>query len=358
MSGRLTRKEFIGGLVAAAGTGCVSPAARSLAEPRHGFRKMVMFKLGVNNMAGDDYLTATWADENARLPKPKFHRVAAKRLRFDEAVWRESIGLAKRRGLNAVLIDLHEAVVYPSHPEIATEGAWSPDRLRDELRRLRAMGLEPLPKLNFSTTHSAWQGVWRRRTSTPEYYRFCADLIGDVCEIFDRPALFHIGMDEEWPKAQPDEPLVLCRQGDLWFHDCRFLIDEVEKHGVRAWMWSDVFSRDVAGFLRNIPKSVLISNWYYDEIFDPAAFPKDFPSHRYWAYEKIEKAGYDQLPTGSNWSGPRNIDGTVRHCRKVIAPERLMGFLMASWKETTSVGREKLLASINQLADAIDLAGL
>ena len=355
----LTRVEFMGGMLAAASCAAASPTAGLKGGAKSdGLLKVAMLKFGTNNMAGDSYLTAEWPVENARLPKPKFHRIAAKELVFDEAVWQEATKLAKKGGLNAVLIDLHEGVVYPSHPEIAVKGSWTPDKLKEELRRLRSMGLEPLPKLNFSTTHSAWQGVWRKRTSTPEYYGFCSDLINDVCEIFETPRLFHIGMDEEWTAAQPDEPFVVCRQGDLWFHDCRFLIDEVEKHGVRPWMWSDVFRRDPEGFKRNIPKSVLISNWYYEELFDPEKFPPQFPAHGYWAYENLEKAGYDQLPTGSNWCGPRNMSMTVRHCLKTIAPERLKGFMSASWMKTTEGDKARLLSSIGELTAALEAFGL
>ena len=355
----MTRMGFMGGLLATAGCASAPSALRLAGTAKDGrLLKIAMLKLGTNNMAGEAYVTADWPVENAKLPKPKRHRIAAKELLFDETVWQEATKLAKKGGLNAVLIDLHEGLIYPSHPEIAVKGAWTPEKLTAELKRLREMGLEPLPKLNFSTTHAAWQGVWRRRTSSPAYYTFCADLIKDVCEIFETPRLFHLGMDEEWPSGQPDEPFVICRQGDLWFHDCKFLIDEVEKRGVRAWIWGDVFKNDPEGFKRNIPKSVLVSNWYYAELFDPEKFPPKFSARGYWAYENLEKAGYDQLPTGSNWCGPRNMAMTVRHCLKTIAPERLTGFMSASWMKTVPEDKAKLLSSIGELSAALEAFGL
>ena len=355
----ISRKNFAAGLLATAGCAAMTPAEKAAGAPSgKELLKVAMLKLGTNNMAGDSYLTADWPVKNAALPKPKRHRIAAKELRFDEQVWRDATKLAKKGNLNAVLIDLHEGVVYPSHPELAVKGSWTPERLRSELRRLREMGLEPFPKLNFSTTHSAWQGVWRRRTSSSAYYRFCSDLIRDVCEIFDNPRLFHLGMDEEWVSGQPDEPFVICRQGDLWFHDCKFLINEVEKHGVRAWIWSDVFRNNPEGFKRHIPKSVLISNWYYAELFDPAKFPPKFSSRGYWGYENLEKAGYDQRPTGSNWCGPRNMAMTVRHCLKTISPGRLKGFMSASWMTTTEEDKVRLMSSIGGLSGALEAFGL
>ena len=55
--------------------------------------------------------------------------------------------------MNMVVIDLGEAIQYQSHPELAVKGSWPVEKFRKELARLRGMGLEPIPKLNFSTTH-------------------------------------------------------------------------------------------------------------------------------------------------------------------------------------------------------------
>jgi len=55
--------------------------------------------------------------------------------------------------MNMVIIDLGEFPVYPSHPELALPGSRSPDWIRGEVRRLKSLGLEPIPKLNFSAAH-------------------------------------------------------------------------------------------------------------------------------------------------------------------------------------------------------------
>ena len=49
------------------------------------------------------------------------------------------------------------------------------------------------------------------------------------------------------------------------------------------------------------------------------------------AYLELEKAGFDQVPTGSNWSCDANLRGTVDFCRRHISPSRLKGFMMAPW---------------------------
>ena len=67
----------------------------------------------------------------------------------DEHWYRVTNYMAVRK-LNMVVIDIGEGLVYPSHPKLAIKGSWTPDRLRDEVLRLRGMGIEAIPKLNFS----------------------------------------------------------------------------------------------------------------------------------------------------------------------------------------------------------------
>ena len=321
--------------------------------------KAVMLYFGNNMMASDRHLSPDFLERNKDNRKARRHSIAETRFLFDYGLWKEATDLMRRGGLNTVLVELNEGVVYPSHPELAVEGSWEPSRLQDELKRLRKMGLDPIPKLNFSTTHCAWQKEWRRKTSTPEYYRFCSDIVGDVCDIFEKPSHFHIGMDEEWPDAQPDEPFVICRQGDLWLHDARFLVDEIQKHGVRPMMWSDIFRKYPKEFQKVIPKSVLVQNWYYSEMVDEKDFPKpiNFNPIGFYTYGTLEKAGYDQLPTCSNWCGPKNMGRTIRHCVKTIAPERLKGFMAAPWKWSIEANREAIMTCIAGFIGACEGAG-
>ena len=321
--------------------------------------KAVLLEFGPNGMAGDAYLTDTWYEENKADWRKARHKIAQKEMRLDRAVWNDAVELMHKGDLNAIVLNMRDGMVFPSHPELAVRGSWTPDEMRAELKRLRDLGFDVIPKLNFSTTHCAWMKEYRRMVSTPEYYRMCADVIRDVCEVFDKPSHFHIGMDEEWPDAQPDEPFVICRQGDLWLHDARFLVDEIQKHGVRPMMWSDIFRKYPQEFQKVIPKSVLVQNWYYSEMVDEKDFPKplNFNPIGFYTYGTLEKAGYDQLPTCSNWCGPKNMGRTIRHCVKTIAPERLKGFMTAPWKWSVEENREAIMTCIAGFIGACEGAG-
>ena len=268
---------------------------------------------------------------------------------FDEAMWREAVERMKEGGVNTVVLDLSEGVVYPSHPELAVKGSWSPEKLKGEVERLGKMGIEVIPKLNFSTCHDTWLGEYGRMVSTKPYYRACSEIIADVFDIFGKARFFHLGYDEETVSNQRDYLFTCVRHGELWWHDFLFFVKEVEKHGARAWMWSDYMWDHEEEFLRRMPRSVLQSNWYYGTAFMEEKDPHQ--KTRASAYALLEKAGFDQLPTGSNCYNNQNLGLTVPFCRKIIAPERLKGFMTAPWCATRPDRMQKLINSIDQLMD-------
>jgi len=66
-------------------------------------------------------------------------------LRFDRSLWDDILKKMQEAGMNLLVLDLGDGVKYESHPEIAVKGAWSTTELRSELKRLRSLGLEPIP---------------------------------------------------------------------------------------------------------------------------------------------------------------------------------------------------------------------
>ena len=271
---------------------------------------------------------------------------AADHVRFDESVWARVSAKFKNVGVNQIVIDLGEAVEYPSHPELAVKGSWSADKLRGEIRRLRSMGFEPIPKLNFSTSHDIWLKDYHRMVSSPKYYEVVKNLIRDVCEIFETPRYFHLGLDEEVPGFQNGQKIMIVRQGDLWWNDVLFFVRETERHGARAWVWSDYLRRhEPEEFARRMPKSVVQSPWWYIGKFDPE---KNLPTK---AMVRLAKLGYDVIPCSSNcYSHPGAMESVVEFCRKTFDPEHVLGFQMAPWLEMNKVFEKRWFESADQLA--------
>ena len=59
------------------------------------------------------------------------------KLQCDKKVWREVAREAVKYGFNTVFIPTVDGVKYKSHPEIAVEGAWEVEELKEELAYLR-----------------------------------------------------------------------------------------------------------------------------------------------------------------------------------------------------------------------------
>ncbi len=275
---------------------------------------------------------------------PKYrYRYAVDHMNFEEKEWLDWTRRMAEIGMNTLIIDLGEALRYPSRPELAVRDAWTPERMQKEIARLKGMGIEAIPKLNFSTCHDAWLGEYHRMVSTTEYYRVCEDVIRDTCEIFKTPRFLHIGFDEEDVRDMPLHCYASARQGELWWHDFLWFVSVVEKQGCRAWMWSDAAWHQPEAFLRRCPRTVMQSNWYYDDEWAPQADGK-FKSARaeqiLRTFDKLDKAGFEQIPCGTNWQysmqdmkGPDDMrfPNLVKYCSGHISEERLKGFLMAPW---------------------------
>lgn len=269
-------------------------------------------------------------------------------LTCDKQVWDDMLVKVADSGMNMIILDLGDGIKYRSHPEIAVKNAWTVSQLKAEIKKIRSMGLEPIPKLNFSACHGAWLGPYSRMISTKKYYEVCKNLINEVSNIFEKPRYFHLGMDEEDYKNQSSFEYVTIRQGDLWWKDFYYLVELVEKNNSRPWIWSDYVWDNEEIFFKKMPKSVLQSNWYYRNDFAESKKAREVIF-----YDKLDKNGFDQVPTGSNHSTNQNFELTVDYCKKNIDASRLKGFMQSVWRPTLQPCKQKQFEAIEQVKNVI-----
>jgi hypothetical protein len=298
------------------------------------------------NMWGD------WAH-----PKAGPYWQARPYLRFDEKLWNDILSAMVKAKMNMVVIDVGDGIQFKSHPEIPVENAWSRGKLKDELKKLRDMGLEPIPKMNFSACHDIWLKQYSRMVSTPQYYQVCKDLIAETIEWFEHPRYFHLGMDEEETVHQERFQFVCSRQSDLWWHDFGFLSDQVQSQGITPWIWGDYVWNHLEKFYKNMPRTVLQSNWYRDPVSGSGAivygsvFNMNVTAAK--TYIDVDQAGYDQIPAVSNYETPDNIPNTIKWCRDHCSKERIKGYFLTPWVPTLEAKRERHFDAINHFAAAI-----
>ena len=108
--------------------------------------------------------------------------------------------------------------------------------------------------------------------------------------------------------------------------------------------------------MKRMPKSVLQSNWYYGAEFDVSKLQEGRRPH-VEAYEWLDKAGFDQVPTGSNWSCDTNFADTVKFCDAKCNKELIKGYMMAPWTRTFDIHEAKSLEAIAQMGAVIKARG-
>ncbi|MBE6591907.1 MAG: hypothetical protein E7646_07680 [Ruminococcaceae bacterium] len=256
----------------------------------------------------------------------------------DDATWKTVTDFLPGCKINTLLIDMGEAVELKSHPELAVKGSWSREKFKDELKRLRSIGLEPLPKFNFSACHNAWMKEMMYKIGTAEYDDFCRDVIDEACELFDGPALFHLGLDEEDVGSQVanGHSIVITKSPEQFAEDTGKLFDTCRKNGARPWIWAGTSVFDYYGgkerFVKAVAKDVVLSNYHYGSIHVDADDMYSMPSVLH--YKKLEELGYEQIPCASTWVEPTSNLRTMNFAKKHMDDSKLLGFMSAPWHLT------------------------
>ena len=88
------------------------------------------------------------------------------------------------------------------------------------------------------------------------------------------------------------------------------------------------------------------SNWHYSPEFDATKLATN-------RYLDLDKAGFDQIPAGSNFICNTTFEGLVKFCDEHCSKERIKGYLMAPWILTVDQNEEKCMEAVAQMAAAI-----
>lgn len=271
-------------------------------------------------------------------------------IRFDKKVWNKYLIHIKNNGINTIILDVAEALQYKSHPEISCNGAWTHNEMKAELKRIADLGIKVIPKLNFSTCHDVWLGVYSRMVSTPIYYQVCKDIINEVCELFDAKYM-HIGFDEEVYENQSKYDFVAIRQNDLWWNDLKFFNDCIRANGARTMMWSDYARHKPQEFVEKCPKDIVQCVWYYFNEFGKSGLAPE-NEIRLRPIDILNDAGFDLLPTGSVEYFNENFELLVKYCKDSIADSHLLGFMQTTWESVTPEWQNYLIDSTKTVKTA------
>jgi len=304
------------------------------------------------------------------------------RSEFDEDVWNYIIDESAKCGLNTIILEIDNAIVFHSHPEIAAKGAWTQSKLKKELAKCKAKNLKVIPMLNFASPHDDWMLEHHRKLSTPEYYQVCNDIIKEVYEMFNHPEYINIAMDEEDAKHVKKHELAVYRQGELYWHDLRFLIDCVKATGAKPWMWADpLFDHPEEYAARFEPDEALLSPWYYNAFKEEHYIPIDSRENLIIYYNEEEyrnmdikyveddpflvnfrnvalplmEKGYKYVPCASICNRcDHNHMELLEYFKENAPDEQIVGYMSAPWKPITKELKWRYEETFEKFKEAID----
>ena len=281
----------------------------------------ILLKLGVNTNAKPGDCRPYEMEDEFRYHEKLF---------CDKKTWREVTEYFPTQGINTVIIDINEGVRLDSHPELAIEGSWGKEELREELKRLRELGLTPIPKFNFSCAHNAWLQEYSYQIGTEAYQKVCVDIIKETIELFDKPEFFHLGMDNEDIRYQKYSPVKITRSWKQKTEDAKVLFNTCLEQGVRPWIWLNANNVEEYGgeerFCANIPKEVLISNGCYMAVHPADVGEKESPGTA--LFGKLGQWGYQQVPFCNRLNWLPNIMQTVRYCKEYVSEDSICGYII------------------------------
>jgi len=301
-------------------------------------------------------------------------------LPFDDDLWDYIVDECEKTGINNIVICIGGGIEFASHPELSLKGAWTRKKLRDEIKRCRKKNINLIPKLNFSTPHNMWMGEYSRMVSTSVYYKVCNDLIKEAYELFEHPKYIHIGMDEEDARHAERNEWAMYRQGELYWHDIRFLVDCVKDTGATPWMWADPLFDHPDDYKKYFePDEVILSPWYYNafrkENWTPVSSREVYVAYynqdRYanMGIQYVEEDpflvnirnlaipllndGYIYVPCASVCNKcDCNTSEVVEYFKENTPDNQLLGFITAPWKKIVVENRKDFEDSFRFLKEA------
>ena len=374
----IDRRDFLkGAAAAAAGVAVMRGEASSFTVPKGEKIRSALLHLGMN-MWGGYRAPGEAADKELKYGKTKSVT--------DRAVWNNLIAHMQKRRFNHAVIDLGGGVEFQSHPELTLPGSFTPQEMRDEVKRLAAMGIEAIPKLNFSACHDAWLGIYSRMLSTPKYYEVVRDVIADACEMFGNPRYVHIGLDEENLFFSSKYPMTIIRRGELWWHDFDFYVKTLEKHGALPMFFSaSAWGKDQELFYRRVPKTAILNAGFYGSYATREEYIAKYAKMRGdvkykqrtpYQFKEMSERGYGIVTCVSNWVNtndkkkyptvptgkdfPRNRE-SIAWAQKYIAsetvPEFMLGGMVAPWAWVDRAHEDFWIDGLNNFADSCEELG-
>jgi hypothetical protein len=260
---------------------------------------------------------------------PVWCKKKAREKRFDLDLALEIVESMSRVGMNLLVVDCADGVVYKSHPELRRPYSAGMRALETIARRAEKLGIEIAPKLNFSQgseCHNLWFRPHNFPFDTPEYWKHATALIDELIKVCRPKRFFHIGMDEDFGRSHAQ-----------YIRAILTLRNILKRRRLRPVIWNDsfmmggpyeVFGEKCMAAEKKIPKDVVQVPWCYS-----APQPK--------IVARLAGQGFDV------WGAPGSKPEQAELWKKALLRYGGKGILLTRWIPCRPANRRELLRVIN-----------
>jgi len=234
---------------------------------------------------------------------------------FDLETGKRIVDAVAAAGLNTLIVDPKDGVLYESHPELRRPYTRPMTVLADLVSHARGNGLEVIVKLNFSQSelhqHNHWFRPHNGLFDNEEYWEHALEIIDELIEVVRPEKFFHVGMDEDHDRSLSQYVSAINR-----------LHDEVVRRSLRPVIWNDsaclwpkaeVFREKSLFAEQRIPKDIIQAVWDYVGDAFPAAF------------DRLRAEGFDV------WGAPGRTVELVRAMRDTLSTVGGTGIVITKW---------------------------
>jgi hypothetical protein len=266
----------------------------------------------------------TWVKDKSR--ERRYCRATA------EAVIRE----AARAGFNLLLLDVKDAVRYRGLPDIRRRYSVPMSELRSLAALARGLGMEVVPKLNFSLSpqyrHSAWLWATQSDFDSPARWARAMTALDEVVAAV-APRRVHVGMDEDDTRSPGQYRAAL-----------HLLRRRLKARGLGMMMWADCGHRwrpsdlwKVVPAVESLPRDVALMIWNYGR------------ADAEWA-ARFVRLGFPVMGTAL-CNGSAGALGRTRNCREWSDAARRLGMAgvaVTTWTPCSRKNRGNLLRAVRR----------
>jgi hypothetical protein len=256
--------------------------------------------------------------------------------RFDLEVALELTEEAAAQGFNTLFIGVSDGVRYASHPEFRRGYSAPMKELAVLAARARQLGLDVVPKLNFSRSaincHNNWMRApdesWHLHFDDDYFWKTGFECIDEVIDACKPGRFFHVGMDEDHDRSYTQYVAAM-----------RTLRAGLRTRGLRTVCWSDsaldypsgqVYREKSERAEEELPHDTVRLLW------------------NYWAVPRREMRRISGLGH-ELWGAPGKDVKHLRSFRDALLAAGGTGMVMTRWIACRRPNRAELLGMIRTL---------